>query len=171
MSKEAYFKLMALATWPRLAILFLLFLLGERGFDWRKQRLGPEAQVLDVRLWYTPDDAQNLFEQIGEHGRRLYAITQLTLDLVFPFVYGFLFLAFVVHLYPAAQGRWLALVPLAGSAADLLENATTAHLAWWYDGQPSRLAWAAAVFTATKSALFLLSLLVVLVGAVTSLAR
>jgi hypothetical protein len=48
--------------------------------------------------------------------------------------------------------------------ADLSENVLTASLAWHYAGQISALAWLAAVGTATKSVLFVITLVLLLIG-------
>src|SRR6478752_157815 len=77
-----------LATWPAVTLLFVLFLLCSQGFELRHKSLGFENPGLDSRFWYSPEEARDFFEAIGERGRRLYAITEVTLDLAFPLVYG-----------------------------------------------------------------------------------
>ena len=130
------------------------------------------VQSLDVRsLGYTRTEAGELLDALGPDGRRIYAWTEVTLDLVFPFVYGLLFAIPLVRLYEPRQA-WVLLFPLAGMAFDLLENVTVATLAWTYQqGQESGLATAASAFTRMKTLFLLLSLLLVLVGGVRGLGR
>jgi hypothetical protein len=155
-----------LATWPVLALLIILFVLGTQAFTARRDALGYQNQVLDARTFYNPDDVQKLMEALGPQGRNLFAITELTLDLIFPFVYGGLLALLLVRLYDRRVARYLVIVPIIGIAFDLLENITAATLAWTYSRQPSPLAWAGAVFTLVKFVAGLVALLAVLWGAV-----
>ena len=157
-----------LATWPRIGLLFLVGLACVAGFEWRARKLGRENRALDGRRWYTPEQARAFFEAIGAGGRRLYAATQLTLDVLFPLVYGALFAALILRVYPPGRAVYLAHVPLLGTLADLLENVTTAYLALRFDGRPSQVARVAAVFTLSKTVLFVLSVLLILWGALAS---
>jgi hypothetical protein len=156
------------ATWPAVALLFLAFLACTQAFQWRQKALGHDHELLDVRRWYTPGEAQKLLDDLGPAGRRTYAVTQLTLDVVFPLVYGALVAALTVRLYPPGCA-WLLLAPALAVTADLLENVTTAYLAWTFAGPASGVAWAAAVFTLTKSAALVASLGVLFVGGVRGL--
>jgi hypothetical protein len=159
------------ATWPVVALLFVLFLICSQGFEWRRKRLGYETRTLDARFWYSPTDASDFLCGIGPDGRRIYAVTELTLDILFPLVYGSLFAALIIQVYAPERGKFLLLVPLLAAVFDVLENITTAYLAWQYDGRTSPIARGAAVFTATKSALLLLSLILIVIGAVISASR
>jgi len=83
---------------------------------------------------------------------------------VFPLVYGALFSALLLRVYPRPIAAWLVWIPLVTVAADLLENVTLAGLAWRFDGRASPIAQVAAVATAGKTVLFVGSLLLLLVG-------
>lgn len=160
-----YNQLERIATWPIVVLLFVVFVLCAQGFELRRKSLGYDNPSLDGRLWYSPDDARDFFDSIGERGRRIYATTEITLDLLFPLVYGTLFAAMMIHLYSRDSARVLILVPLLTVVADLLENFTAAYLAWQFDGRSSPITKGAAIFTATKTVLFIVSHLVLLVGA------
>ena len=121
--------------------------------------------MLDSRGWYTPDEAAALFEaldQLDGGARVVYAVTALTIDLVFPVCYGLLLAVLLFWLY--RDGAPLYLLPLALALADVLENVTVAALALSYDGAPVPLAWLAAVFTLFKTALIVATLVVVING-------
>jgi hypothetical protein len=156
------------ATWPAVALLFILFIMCAEGFELRRKSLGYENRALDGRFWYSPDDASDFLRAIGEHGRRIYAVTELTLDILFPLVYGTLFAALIIHVYARESGKFLVLVPLLAVVFDVLENITTAYLAWQFDDRTSPVARGAAVLTATKSGLFILSLILIVIGALTT---
>lgn len=155
-------KLEQAATWQNFGLLFILFVLCWFGFRWRQKTVGGEVRFFDARFWYTPAEARKLLEQIGERGRRIYAFTQLTLDFLFPFVYGGLIIILFFKLY--GDPKYLLLIPIITGAADLLENTITAYLALSYKGVASPLAWIAAIFTATKRIALGLSLITLLIG-------
>jgi len=121
------------------------------GLAWRQDRLGG-LRLLDVRGWYTPAEAAMLFEALDRfnvHARALYAVTGLTIDMLFPVAYGLLFAMLLLRLFRTP----LYILPLALATADVLENATVAVLALGYAGAPSSLAWMAATFTLIKTVL------------------
>jgi len=139
------------------------------GLLWRRDRLGG-LELLDSRLWYTPEDAEALFDaldRLDAGGRVLYAATGLTIDLAFPVAYGLLFAILLFRLFRAP----LYLLPLAAAAADVLENLTVAVLALGHDGAPSALAWFAAAFTLVKAVLCYATLAMTGVGGVLGLSR
>lgn len=165
--------LTSLATWPIVSLLLVGFLACQQGFDWRQKKLA-YTSTPDVRGWYSPDDIRDLFGKWGSDRLSLYAWTEVTLDLVFPPVYGLLFATLTAQLFPTGPWGWLVIVPLAGAVADLSENVTMASLAWTFDDQKSPAVWAVAVraaacFTAVKIACFVASCLILLAGGVAGL--
>ena len=158
-------------TWPVAALLFILFLACAEGFELRRKALGFENTALDRRRWYTPVEARDFLKNIGERGRKIYAATELTLDLLFPIVYGALFSILLIHVYPRESGKNLLLVPVLAVLADIGENFTAAYLALQFDGQVSSVARLAAVFTLVKSVLLAITLILILVGGVWALRR
>ena len=159
------------ASWQVVALLFVLFVLCAQGFQWRQKKLGHENPGLDGRGWYSPDDVRDFFHNIKEEGRRIYYTTELTLDLLFPLVYSLLFSSFIIHVYPRETAKVLVLVPLMAAICDVLENIMLAYLAWQFDEHVSPLARVAAIATAIKSGLLLLSGLLILAGAVWTIWR
>ena len=169
---EAFYNFLErFATWQVVALLFILFILCAQGFELRRKAFGYENTALDARRWYSPDEARDFLGAIGERGRRIYIATELTLDILFPLVYGALFAALIIHVYARQTARSLVLVPLLTALADVLENITAAYLAWQFDGQASPIARVATVFTAVKSGLFVLSLGLILLGALAAIWR
>jgi hypothetical protein len=150
------------STWPVFTLLLFLFLLCSQGFQWRREVLGAEAHLLDVRMGYSPAQAVELLGALGPQGRGLYGLTEVTLDLVFPFLYGGMIASLLVNLVRGARVKYLLLLPLLTGLFDLLENATIAYLAWTFDGRESPLMWAASALTSAKNVLAILSVLAVL---------
>jgi len=175
-------RLQRLATWPVAALLLVAWLLCDWGFSIREQSLCREmlrsagaaglrceGPTLDPRFTYTPGQARDLLAALGPDGRRIYAWTEVTLDLVFPFVYGTLFGILLVRLARPPAARRLLWLPALTAAADLLENVTVAILAWTFAGRASPLAGPAAFFTAGKTVLFGVTLLAIIALAVARL--
>ena len=162
-----YQQLDRIATWPIFALLVVLFILCTVGFRWRsnvmREIAGHDIELFDIRDSYTPDEARDLLKTIGERGRRIYASTQLTLDLVFPFIYGGLFVITLYKLY--GNPGYLLLVPLITVVADLLENLMTSYLALSYlRGLSSPVVQVASTFTAVKRSGLVISFVLILAG-------
>jgi hypothetical protein len=158
------------ATWPVAVALLIVSSLCTVGFSARRAAFdraapGVEHVALDTRRQgYTGEEARAFVDGLGEQGRWLYATTQVTLDLLFPITYGALFSLAIARLY-GPKGAWLLLLPLLTVSADLLENVSTASLAWSFPrGNPS-LASLAGTFTFVKWRLVYATMLAIVVGA------
>ncbi len=144
----------------------LAALLCLAAFQWRDARLGG-LELLDTRQWYTPEQAAALFgalDRLDPRARAVYAWTEVSVDLLFPVVYGLLLALALLRL--VGNGRPLYLLPLAGAVADVFENISIALLAATYDGAPSSWTRVAAVFTLLKSVLLLAALAAVAGGVI-----
>lgn len=168
------------ATWAIFTLLFIGFIVFAQLFEQRHKALGYENKMLDMSGWYTPATVADLFKKIKEKdtnylklgktdGLRLYAITEITLDFVFPFVYGFLIIIPIIRLYSPGNAKYLILLPVVAALADLCENFTIAYMAFTFDEKISSIAYLASVFTLVKMVLLGVCVLVLLIGAVISL--
>ena len=164
-----------IVTLPGFSLLVVVLILCIPVFKWRTNRLmlGAENRLLDSRFWYTPTDVQSFFtyihRNVGKEGLNLYALTQITLDVIFPIAYGTLFAALIIRLYGAEVDWRLVIIPILAAAADLGENVTTAYLAWGYSNAPSPLAWLAYGFTLTKWTMVFSSLFIIGIGGLRTL--
>lgn len=84
-------------------------------------------RILDMRLSYGPQEANELFEALGAEGRRAYLMLHLIPDMLFPVCYSMALACtsawFLVRLLPLTHPlQWLALTPLISGVADTLEN-------------------------------------------------
>lgn len=163
-----YAWLSRLPFWRALAAAFVVALLCNAGFVWRKKTVAND--LLDGRRrGYTTEEAQALFERLAAK-RKLttYAWTEVTLDLAFPAAYGLLFALLLSRLY-RPQEAWVLFFIVAGVAADLVENVSAATMALTFRGKVPALARLASEVTVMKWALLTLALLFILFGAVRKL--
>ena len=149
------------ARWPVLLALALasLVLMG------LMSRVGahagqPEATALDLRWGYTPAEVQQAIAPLTPAQREQAARLHLTLDVLYPLVYGSLFALLLFALWPGRRW-WL----LAGAVVlvDWTENAFLATIYRAYPQRQSLVPWASTV-TQVKWALVGLVTLLILVG-------
>ena len=146
-----------------LAILFSSCLVG---FHFRTKRLGPP---LDLNISFDARDVKEFLCQCdGPNRRYIYATTQATLDVVFPFTYCSLFGILIASLFRKETATRLLVLPLLAFIADLSENAVTIYLALTFDCllEPPTIPWLAIVLTPTKWFFIGASVLAIVVGLV-----
>ncbi|NCQ95079.1 MAG: hypothetical protein GPJ13_07940 [Microcystis aeruginosa W11-06] len=140
---------------------------------WRakKLNLGPQNQILDSRWSYTSHEVQEFFKNLEPKGVELYKWTEITVDGIFPFIYGAFCATFIVLLYPTEVARILILFPAFTTLTDLGENLTIFALASQYskskNSHLSNLTKIAMFFTRTKFVLLSTSLVIILIGGIT----
>lgn len=130
---------------------------------------GVERPIIDTWFAYTPDRVYQVLPALGQQGRQLYAITELSLDLAYPLVYNsFLWLAITLVVdktfHRQSPIQKLALLPAGVLACDYAENILLAILLWSYPTRHTTLAWAASFFTTAKWVLGALAILSILLG-------
>lgn len=153
-----------LSTWPVVVLLLAGLVICAVGFAWRQTKLGARIKLLDTRILYTPADVKELFHKLNKEGRQLYAATELSLDIIFPLLYGSLLAMLFVRVYNGDMGRKMILLPLLAMSADILENMMIAYLALNFNEKESVLAWVSSIFTATKWILLLICVIALLIG-------
>lgn len=149
-----------LINYKTLLALFVLCLpLTLVAFPWRRERLvsltGLPEPTFDVRFAYTPQDLLRDLPSYGVEARWLYAVSELTLDFVFPLLYNPLLIVALALIYrrvvPAAQPMHrLAYFPFVIWLADLGENASLAGIMLAYPPALTPLAWSASFFSLAK---------------------
>lgn len=145
--------------------LFIANLACIAGFNWRQSQLKLEPP--DAKRHYSPDELYAFLEGIGESGRRLYAWTQVTLDVIYPVVYCLLFAVLLVVLWRWEKLRCVVLLPLLTGVFDLLENFTTAYLAATFGaGRNEALAGMSPIFSTGKWWGVSICLGLILIGAI-----
>ena len=131
------YALSQLSNWKYIVACFVLFaVFSFYLFPEYQERLseaaGEQVKPLDTRFSYSADEVRVLFEQLGTEGRDIYKGV-VGLDMVYPLVYGFLFILILAWFLkkitgPGSQWLMLALLPLIGVLFDYLENINTLKL-------------------------------------------
>lgn len=121
------------------------------------------AGLLDMRFWYTPSQAMELFDTWGAPGRSYFQSFLLPLGLALPPAYScfliFLLLYLLKKVNPASP--WFYFLPLTALAAgvcDLASSGLTALQLALYPETWALIFWPMAVFTAAKWSLLALAL-------------
>ncbi|KAF0109055.1 MAG: hypothetical protein FD146_99 [Anaerolineaceae bacterium] len=112
----------------------------------------PPLPILDLKFWYTPQEAYQAISLYSPQARQASVVMHLTIDVVYPLVYGLLLslLLVLVFRHAAPQHSQLPLLPWRAVIADYLENLGLAAMFLLYPSQFSLLSWATAIFTALK---------------------
>ncbi|MCX7608697.1 MAG: hypothetical protein N2049_05710 [Anaerolineales bacterium] len=163
------------ANWKTIALLTALFLTftvfilpAAASAD------GKSLSVLDRRFWYTPQQAYEAISQYSPEARQAAMLTHLSLDVMYPLIYGLLLSLLLLVVYrhaPVAQQSQLVLLPWRAVFADLFENTGLVVMFALYPARFSLLSWLTAIFTALKWLQLGLSLLVLLIGVLLLISR
>jgi hypothetical protein len=152
------------------ALLIIALLACNFAFQERHAMLG-HIKLPDAQALRSPADLNITFDCLDAGQRRLYAVTEVTLDFVYPLVYASLFALLIGRLYGPREAGWRLWVPLLTGLFDLAENLSLATLAWIHPHGPVALQWLAAVLTGIKFAGWGASVLLIGVGAAYGLLR
>jgi hypothetical protein len=167
--------LIKLATGRNILLLIILFLLANFVII---PFIYPTFQTLDTLPSYTPQKAYELISSYGDQGRQTYIVTELTLDLIYPFISALLFSLLILYTFQRGfPGKaWLhrfAWIPFGVMIADYLENICVVIMLLSYPRELPTLAQISNLFTIIKFALtpFELVFLVGLIGWLTRTIR
>jgi hypothetical protein len=117
-------------------------------------RLGG-AEILDMQIGYTPDDAYMLLEGLGSEGRQAYAVMLSTGDMLFPIAYSLLFATIAAWLLArvAPPDHWahrLSLVALVAGISDIAENLSIMAMILTFPQRLDGAAWFSSLIKITK---------------------
>lgn len=146
-------------SWILLLLALFLFTNGYV-FPAVASRIAEDAGIasfwpLDLTPAYSPNEAYALVGSLGDSGRRLYAMVELTIDVVYPIVYALLFflVAGAMLRRSPASPRWLeraTLLPFVAAALDLVENVFILAIMLEFPRRNDGLARVSSVVTTTK---------------------
>ena len=156
------------ANWKVITILAALFL----AFDFfvlpaMASPGGESLPVLDLKFWYSPRQAFQAISQYSPQARQASVITHLTIDVIYPLIYGLLISLLLIVVFRNAspgQQRQLPFLPWRAVFADYLENIGLVAMFLLYPSQFALLSWVTAIFTALKWIQIGFSILALLVG-------
>ncbi len=123
----------------------------------------PEAEMLDMRLFYTAEEAYEIIDDYRADVRRGFIVSALTLDLIFPFAYSFFFSFLTFFLFKKTLP---ALFPFSAMFFDYLENAGIVILLTQYPQKIMFLATLTGIFTALKWILLVCTMIILAAGCV-----
>jgi hypothetical protein len=144
-----------LANWKVILLLILLFLLANLVIiPW----VYPKFQTLDTSSSYSPARAYELISSYGGQGRHAYALIEVTLDLVYPYITALLFSLLAAYTLKRAFPNtpwvlYLSFLPFLILLADYLENACVVTMLLSYPAQLVFVARLSNLFTGIKLAL------------------
>jgi hypothetical protein len=130
-----------------------------------------ELAMLDLRFKYSPEEAYLAIDSFGESGRKVYIISSLTADSLFPVSYSLLFSISLTLLYQRAFPtenliQRFHLFPFGILVFDFLENFSVVIMMLAYPLRLSWLARLASIFTMSKWSALASTIVLVLVGLV-----
>lgn len=131
---------------------------------------------IDLQFFYTPEQVYSMVGAYGEAGRAFYRTFELTGDIIYPIIYTLFFSLLLSWLFRrgfAGASRWqrLNVLPFGALLFDLLENSCIVTMLSIYPATPTLLAWLATSFTMVKWSFAVVTLLLLLIGAVMTLGR
>lgn len=149
------------ANAKNIILLLILLLLFQQVLFKHLLPQGEHALMLDTQFFYSAEDAYDIIGNYSEAMRHAFMIGELTLDLVFPWIYTLLFAFLFAVLFKGAK---IVLFPFLMLIFDYLENAAILFLLIRYPQEYSGMAAMAAVFSAIKWILLPMILLLLLAG-------
>ena len=152
------------------AILLFLFF-SEYLFPKYNQQIadaaGKKLNNLDVRMSYNKEEVATLFQEMGVEGRQIYYFLESRIDMIFPFIYGPMFLMLFVFFFkkwwgPESRMLYFAFLPASTMLFDLMENLNILKLLNNHDQLTEGMVALTSTFTSIKMILFVTSLLAIL---------
>lgn len=130
-----------------------------------------DLPVLDLQFFYTPQQAYEIITAYTPAMRQAAAVTRLTLDIIYPVIYGIMLallltLTFRRAFAPKAFADASVFVPWGGVLFDYLENICFSIMFLSYPKEFYFLAQVSAIFTALKWTLIGIAFTLALVGGV-----
>ncbi len=115
------------------------------------------GESLDGKSEYDFALVQELMDQYGEDGRRIYSIASPTLDTLFPLIYVTFFAGLIYRFRANDLLGWLAIIPVITGLVDLGENIQITNLLLQYPDISEGQVQSASLFTETKTILVLVN--------------
>ena len=130
-----------------------------------------ELESIDTKLYYSPAEFYEIIEPYGDQGRRVYALSHLTADVLFPLVYAFFFGLLIAYIFPRAFSvdSWvqrLNLAPFLLLIFDLIENISVVILLLVYPTQLQGVARFAGMITSLKWVIAGITVALPVIGAI-----
>lgn len=153
-------------------LLFIFLLIPKFGVNPFQENI----KLLDTRFWYTSSDVFHLFSQLGVDGRAAYRFFTVSIDLLYPLVYGFCFYYSLEFLLKKAfQNRTkfqiLRFIPFGIVLFDYIENLSILRLLYTFPQTNEIPALIGAIATSSKWIFTILTILILIFAILTTCAK
>lgn len=154
------------ASWKNVLIFFALQMLFNLVIMPAASGSGShDLPVLDLQFFYSPEYAYQVISAYTPSMRQAAALTRLTLDIVYPLVYGMMLsLLLILTFRRAFNSDFAVFIPWGGVLFDYLENIGFAIMFLSYPREYYFVAQISAIFTFLKWSLIGISFLLALIG-------
>ncbi len=120
-----------------------------------------ELPLLDLQISYSPQKAYDIIEKYSERERKNYLFAELTLDLIYPIVYSFLFCFIIFLIY---KNETLAKFPFLILIFDYAENFGIVTMLYNYPDKLLNIARITSIATSIKWLLVSFSIIIITHG-------
>ncbi len=129
-----------IASWKNLLVLIALYAVFPGYFlknakNTINELAGKRINVIDLTIGFNPQKTLTLVSEYGDAARAYYATNEMTVDVVYPIVYAFLFGIILSLLYRTTAYAWVNVLPFFCMLFDYGENATIVNLLRTYPQQ------------------------------------
>nr|WP_299204161.1 hypothetical protein [uncultured Brumimicrobium sp.] len=147
------------ATWKTIFFLFVIVMFFNLFLFPVFHSTNADNTLLDTQFSYAVNDAYLILDKYSAEEREEYFWGTLTLDLIYPWVYGLLL---SMLLFKSSQRVFIALIPLVVIVADYLENLGIVLLLYHYPEKLNNVVRFASFFTSLKWVLILCTVLLII---------
>jgi hypothetical protein len=129
------------------------------------------AGPLDLKPFYTPDQAFSLIESYGEETRAAYRVFEMTADIIHPIAYvlfyGLLMSVLLQRAFASSSAlQKFNVAPAISWCFDMIENICIITMLTVFPSQPTIIAWIAGISTSLKWAFFAATMIMILISLV-----
>ncbi|MEO5906166.1 MAG: hypothetical protein ABIQ11_05535 [Saprospiraceae bacterium] len=161
-----------ISNWKTLVGLILLFLifpmvLFRNAMEKINALAGKEIGPIDLTFGFSPKRTLQMIEDYGDAGRAYYQHVEMSIDIIFPIVYAFLFAVLITIIYRRLINgpvRHLNMLPVVVMFFDFLENFAIISLLKHYPEQSMLMASLCELFKLLKWLMFGLIIFLVIYG-------
>lgn len=147
--------LIRISNWKTLAIFLIIYILFNsvllKSAEARINELADKPiGVIDLTFGFDPQKSMDMVADYGEAARAYYARIEMTLDVVYPAVYAFLFGIILTLIYREKSYAWVNGLPFAAMLFDYMENVNILVLLNAFPEQPMIFAQMCEIFKLLK---------------------
>ena len=164
------------SNWKTLVLFIVIYLsfgayLLPKAEEKINEAAGSSVGIIDLTFGYKPDKTLGMVAAYSDEARKIYAQTEMTLDILYPLVYTILLCIGLSLLYKDKKYWWINVLPIITLIFDFLENYCIVALLNSFPEQSTSLASGVEIFKILKFVTFGASLLLVIVALINKLIK